>query len=64
MAIGKMPGARQGELFVAASADWALDNPFYAEPTGRPGPAPSVFLGYGLAKTPPEHSTPSKTRKG
>ena len=30
MAIGKMPGARQEELFVAASAVRALDNPFYA----------------------------------
>ena len=30
MAIGRMPGARQEELFVAASAVRALDNPFYA----------------------------------
>ena len=118
MAIGKMPGARQEELFVAASAVRALDNPFYAaldrflresgfdefaeetcrefyaERMGRPGLPPGVyfrmlmvgylegigsergiawrcrdsislreFLGYGLAKTPPEHSTLSKTRK-
>ena len=30
MAIGRMPGARQGEMFIAASAVGALDNPFYA----------------------------------
>ena len=118
MAIGRMPGARQEELFIAASAVRALDNPFYAaldkllresgfdefaeetcrefyaERMGRPGLPPGVyfrmlmagylegigsergiawrcrdsislreFLGYGLAKTPPEHSTLSKTRK-
>ena len=118
MAIGKMPGGRQEELFIAASAVGALDNPFYAaldklprksgfdefaEETcrefyavrmGRPGLPTGVyfrmlmvgylegigsergiawrcrdsislreFLGYGLAKTPPEHSTLSKTRK-
>jgi len=118
MAIGRMPGERQEELFIAASAVGALDNPFYAaldkllrksgfdefaEDTcrefyaarmGRPGLPPGVyfrmlmvgylegigsergiawrcrdsislreFLGYGLAKTPPEHSTLSKTRK-
>ena len=118
MAIGRMPGERQEELFIAASAVGALDNPFYAaldkllrksgfdefaEETcrefyaarmGRPGLPPGVyfrmlmvgylegiasergiawrcrdsislreFLGYGLAKTPPEHSTLSKTRK-
>jgi len=113
-----MPGERQEELFIVASAVGALDNPFYAaldkvlrksgfdefaEDTcrefyavrmGRPGLPPGVyfrmlmvgylegigsergiawrcrdsislreFLGYGLAKTPPEHSTLSKTRK-
>ena len=118
MAIGRMPGERQEELFIASSAVGALDNPFYAaldkllrksgfdefaEETcrefyaarmGRPGLPPGVyfrmlmvgylegigsergiawrcrdsislreFLGYGLAKTPPEHSTLSKTRK-
>ena len=118
MAIGRMPGARQEELFIAASAVGALDNPFYealdkllrergfdgfaedtcrefyAERLGRPGLAPGVyfrmlmvgylegigsergiawrcrdsislreFLGYGLVKAPPEHSTLSKTRK-
>ena len=118
MAIGRMPGERQEELFIASSAVQALDNPFYAaldkllrksgfdefaEETcrefyaarmGRPGLPPGVyfrmlmvgylegigsergiawrcrdsislreFLGYGLAKTPPEHSTLSKTRK-
>ena len=118
MAIGRMPGARQEELFIAASAVRALDNPFYAaldkllrkggfdafaeetcrefyaERMGRPGLPPGVyfrmlmvgylegigsergiawrcrdsislreFLGYGLAKAPPEHSTLSKTRK-
>lgn len=118
MAIGRMPGERQKELFIAASAVGALDNPFYAaldkllreggfdefaeetcrefyaERMGRPGLPPGVyfrmlmvgylegigsergiawrcrdsislreFLGYGLAKTPPEHSTLSKTRK-
>ena len=118
MAMGKMPGERQEELFIAASAVGALDNPFYAaldkllrksgfdefaEETcrefyaarmGRPGLPPGgyfrmlmagylegigsergiawrcrdsislrEFLGYGLAKTPPEHSTLSKTRK-
>ena len=118
MAIGRMPGERQEELFIAASAVGALDNPFYtalddllrksgfdefaeetcrefyAERMGRPGLPPGVyfrmlmvgylegigsergitwrcrdsislreFLGYGLAKTPPEHSTLSKTRK-
>lgn len=118
MAIGRMPGERQEELFIAASAVGALDNPFYAaldkllrksgfdefaEETcrefyaarmGRPGLPPGVyfrmlmvgylegigsergiawrcrdsislreFLGYGLAKNPPEHSTLSKTRK-
>ncbi len=118
MAIGKMPGERQEELFIAASAVGALDNPFYAaldkllrksgfdefaEETcrefyaarmGRPGLPPGVyfrmlmvgylegigsergiawrcrdsislreFLGYGLTKRPPEHSTLSKTRK-
>ena len=30
MAIRRMPGARQEEPFVAASAVRALDNPFYA----------------------------------
>ena len=30
MAIGRMPGARQEELFIATSAVGALDNPFYA----------------------------------
>ena len=30
MAIGRMPGERQEELFIAASAVGALDNPFYA----------------------------------
>ena len=109
MAIGRMPGARQEALFVAASAVRALDHPFYAaldkllrrsgfdefaeetcrefypERMGRPGLPPGVycrmlmvgflegigsergiawrcrdsislreFLGYGLAKTPPE----------
>ncbi len=118
MAIGRMPGGRQEELFVAASAVGALGNPFYAaldkllrkggfdgfaeetcrefyaERMGRPGLPPGVyfrmlmvgylegigsergiawrcrdsislreFLGYGLARTPPEHSTLSKTRK-
>ena len=118
MAIGRMPGARQEEFFIAASAVRALDNPFYAaldkllrkggfdafaeetcrefyaERMGRPGLPPGVyfrmlmvgylegigsergiawrcrdsislreFLGYGLAKAPPEHSTLSKTRK-
>ena len=118
MAIGRMPSDRQKELFIAASAVGALDNPFYAaldkllrksgfdefaEETcrefyaarmGRPGLPPGVyfrmlmvgylegigsergiawrcrdsislreFLGYGLSKTPPEHSTLSKTRK-
>jgi len=118
MAIGRMPEERQEELFIAASAVGALDNPFYAaldkllrkrgfdafaeetcrefyaERMGRPGLPPGVyfrmlmvgylegigsergiawrcrdsislreFLGYGLAKTPPEHSTLSKTRK-
>ena len=118
MAMGRMPGERQEEMFVAASAVKALDNPFYAaldrllresgfdefaEETcrefyaarmGRPGLPPGVyfrmlmvgylegigsergiawrcrdsislreFLGYGLSKTPPEHSTLSKTRK-
>ena len=118
MAMGRMPGERQEEMFVAASAVKALDNPFYAaldrllresgfdefaEETcrefyaarmGRPGLAPGVyfrmlmvgylegiasergiawrcrdsislreFLGYGLSRTPPEHSTLSKTRK-
>ena len=118
MAVGRMPGERQEELFIAASAVRALDNPFYAaldgllrksgfdafaEETcgefyaprmGRPGLPPGVyfrmlvvgylegigsergiawrcrdsislreFLGYGLAKAPPEHSTLSKTRK-
>ena len=118
MAMGRMAGERQEELFIAASAVGALDNPFYAaldkllresgfdefaeetcrefyaERMGRPGLAPGVyfrmlmvgylegigsergiawrcrdsislreFLGYGLAKTPPEHSTLSKTRK-
>ena len=118
MAVGRMPGERQEELFIAASAVRALDNPFYAAldkllrksgfdefaeeacrefyaaRMGRPGLPPGVyfrmlmvgylegigsergiawrcrdsislreFLGYGLAKTPPEHSTLSKTRK-
>ena len=118
MAMGRMPGARQEEMFIAASAVRALDNPFYAaldgllrehgfddfaeetcrefyaERMGRPGLAPGVyfrmlmvgylegigsergiawrcrdsislreFLGCGLAKAPPEHSTLSKTRK-
>ena len=118
MAVGRMPEERQEELFIAASAVGALDNPFYAaldkllrergfdafaeetcrefyaERMGRPGLPPGVyfrmlmvgylegigsergiawrcrdsislreFLGYGLAKTPPEHSTLSKTRK-
>ena len=29
MAMGRMPGERQEELFIAASAVGALDNPFY-----------------------------------
>ena len=118
MAMGGMPGERQEEMFIAAGAVRALDNPFYgalnkllrksgfdefAEETcrefyaarmGRPGLPPGVYFrmlmvgylegigsergiawrcgdsislrefpGYGLAKTPPEHSTLSKTRK-
>ena len=118
MAMGRMPSARQEEMFIVASAVRALDNPFYAaldgllrehgfdefaeetcrefhgERMGRPGLAPGVyfrmlmvgylegigsergiawrcrdsislreFLGCGLAKAPPEHSTLSKTRK-
>ena len=118
MAIGRMPGERQEEFFIAASAVGALDNPFYAAldkllrksgfdkfaeeacrefyaaRMGRPGLPPGVYFrmlmvgylegiasergiawrcrdsislrefpGYGLAKTPPEHSTLSKTRK-
>ena len=113
-----MPEERQEELFIAADAVGALDNPFYAaldkllrkrgfdafaeetcrefyaERMGRPDLPPGVyfrmlmvgylegigsergiawrcrdsislreFLGYGLAKTAPEHSTLSKTRK-
>ena len=30
MAIRRMPGERQEELFIAATAVGALDNPFYA----------------------------------
>ena len=29
MGMGRMPGERQEELFIAASAVGALDNPFY-----------------------------------
>ena len=29
MAIGRMPGTRQEDLFIATSAVGALDNPFY-----------------------------------
>ena len=118
MAMGRMPGARQEGMFIAASAVRALDNPFHAaldgllrehgfdefaeetcrefhaERMGRPGLAPGVyfrmlmvgylegigsergiawrcrdsislreFLGCGLAKAPPEHSTLSKTSR-
>ena len=118
MAMGRMPGSRQEEMFVAGGAVGALDNPFYAaldkllrkggfdesaeetcrefyaERKGRPSLPPGAyfrmlmvgylegrgsergiawrcrdsislreFLGYGLAKAPPEHSTLPKTRK-
>ena len=42
MAIGRMPEARHGEMFIAAHAVGALANPFYAARIGWLGLPPGV----------------------